>query len=392
MTLSDNIVINGFSVAILFLVIIYYERNGDKASRHTRLFLGMLKLSVVMMVVDSMGRFDGNPDSIYPVINWIGNFFLFLLAPVLPSLWLIYVNYYISPDGKISKFIKFIIAAVNVTIFSLVIASQFTGLLYSINDLNIYERGPLYIISPLLTFVLLLTSMGYVVLYKHKIQHTHFIPFMAFPAMPVIGTLLQAFIYGYPFALMGLLFSVLTIAFFAQSIETNMDYLSGVYNRKRLEGYLHRKIATSTPNNTFSAIMADVNGLKEINDTYGHTVGDEALVTISSLLRSILRSNDFVARYGGDEFCIILDTSNEETLERVVNKIKRQLTAYNEMSLKPYQLSLSVGYAVYNPESGQNEKEFYSTIDALMYEDKKRHHIEKMTRGMLYNNGPGMGL
>jgi hypothetical protein len=101
MTLSDSIVINGFSVAILLLVVIYYERNGDKASRHTRLFLGMLKLGIVLMVVDSMGRFDGHPDTIYPMINSVGNFLLFLLAQLLPTLWLFYVYYYISPDGKV---------------------------------------------------------------------------------------------------------------------------------------------------------------------------------------------------------------------------------------------------------------------------------------------------
>jgi diguanylate cyclase (GGDEF)-like protein len=378
MTLSDNMVINGFSSAILILVILYYEQNGDKASKHTRLFLWMLRFAVLMMVFDSMGRFDGRPDTLYPLINSVGNFMLFVSAPVLPSLWLLYVYYYISPDGKIPKHITATIMAINGVIWFLVIASQFTGWLYVIDGNNLYHRGPLYLISPFLTFFLLIMSMVYVVIYRKKIQHTHFIPFLAFPAMPFIGTIMQSLIYGYPFSLMGLIFSVLMIAFFAQSIETNVDYLSGVYNRKRLEGYLHRKIARSTPNNTFSAIMADVNGLKKINDSYGHTVGDEALVTISSLLRSILRSNDFVARYGGDEFCIILDTSNEETLERVVSKIKRQLEAYNEMSLKPYQLSLSMGYAVYDPASGQNEKEFYNTIDAQMYEDKKRHHISNL--------------
>jgi diguanylate cyclase (GGDEF)-like protein len=378
MTLSDNIVINGFSIAILLLVVIYYERNGDKASRHTRLFLGMLQLGVLMMIFDSMGRFDGNPDTVYPMINSIGNFMIFVLAPVLPSVWLYYVYYYISPDGKATKFINMSVISVNLANFVLVIASQFNGWYYSIDAMNMYQRGPLYVIGPILTFYLLLTSTAYVVLYKSKVQHTHFIPFLVFPVAPFIGTLLQTIIYGYPFALMGLIFSVLMIAFFAQSIETNMDYLSGVYNRKRLEGYLHKKIANSSRTSTFSAIMADVNGLKEINDTYGHTVGDEALVTISSLLRSILRSNDFVARYGGDEFCIILDTSNEQTLVRVVNKIKRQLAAYNEMSLKPYTLGLSMGYAVYDPDSGMNEKEFYNTIDAQMYEDKKKHHIANL--------------
>jgi GGDEF domain-containing protein len=327
MTLSDNIVINGYSIAILLLIVIYYERNGDKASRHTRLFLVMLKLGIVLMVVDSMGRFDGHPDTIYPIINSVGNFMIFILAQLLPSLWLYYVYNYISMEGKATKIIKTSVISVNLVNFILVIVSQFNGCLYSIDAMNIYQRGPLYIIGPLLTFYLLLTTSVYVQLYKNKIQHTHYLPFLIFPLAPLVGTMLQTIVYGHPFALMGLIFSVLMIAFFAQSIETNVDYLSGVYNRKRLEGYLHKKIANSSRTNTFSAIMADVNGLKEINDTYGHTVGDEALVTISSLLRSILRSNDFVARYGGDEFCIILDTSNEDTLIRVVKKIKRQLEA-----------------------------------------------------------------
>jgi diguanylate cyclase (GGDEF)-like protein len=378
MTLSDNIVVNGFSIAILLLIVIYYERNGDKASKHTRLFLGMLQLAVLMMAADSMGRFDGNPETFYPVVNYWGNLFLFLLSPVIPSLWLFYVFNYISPEGKPTKLIKYAVILVNGVNCGLVIGSQFFGWLYSIDSGNIYQRGPLYIVSPILTFFLLLTTMMYVIFYKKKIEHTHFVPFMVFPLAPIAGTFLQLIIYGYPFALMGLIFSVLMIAFFAQSIETNVDYLSGVYNRKRLEGYLHKKIATSSRNHTFSAIMADVNGLKGINDTYGHTVGDEALVTISSLLRSILRSNDFVARYGGDEFCIILDTSNKDTLVRVVNKINRQLKSYNEMSLKPYTLGLSMGYAVYDPASGQNAKEFYNTIDALMYEDKKKHHIANL--------------
>jgi diguanylate cyclase (GGDEF)-like protein len=378
MTLSDNIVVNVFSIAILLIVVVYYERNGDKASKNTRLFIGMLRLAVILMVADSMGRFDGNPDSLFPFINYVGNLALFLLAPVLPSLWLYYIYNYISPDEKPTKLIKYSVILVNGLTWALVLGSQFFGWLYTIDVNNHYQRGSVYLIAPLLTFYLLIAATMYVLFNKKKVEHTHYVPFLLFPLAPFIGTLLQTVIYGYPFALMGLIFSVLLIAFFAQSIETNVDYLSGVYNRKRLEGYLHKKIATSSRNNTFSAIMADMNGLKEINDTYGHTVGDEALVTISSLLRSILRSNDFVARYGGDEFCIILDTSNEATLIRVVNKINRQLANYNEMSLKPYHLGLSMGYAVYDPDSGQNAKEFYNTIDAQMYEDKKRHHIASL--------------
>ncbi len=379
MTLLDNITINVFSIIILLFITIYYEINGEKGSQHSKIFMTILRMAIIILIADSLGRFDGSPGTYFVAVNHIGNFVLFLLSPVIPSLWLLYVHYYIAPRKRPTVFIMASIIVINVLNIALLIATQFDGLYYSIDSANVYSRGSLYMVATAMTVYLLLAATGYLCVYRKKIEHSHFIPFLLFPVTPVIGLVLQSLIYGYPFTLMGLICSVLMIAFFAQSIETNVDYLSGAYNRKRLESYLRKKIAGSSRTNTFSAIMADVNGLKQINDTYGHTVGDEALITVSSLIRNLLRSNDFVARYGGDEFCIILDTSNEETLTTVVGKINRQLANYNEMSLKPYRLELSMGYAVYDPDSGMNAKEFYKKIDAMMYQDKKRHHDDAVS-------------
>ena len=381
MSLTDSIILNCYSAVITVIILIYYMKNGDKGEKHTSLFMRMLWLVLFLLVVDTMGRFDGSPDTYYAVFNQLGNLMLFLLAPALPSLWLLYLHYYIFPDKAPGKAMGGFLIGVNTLNLGLVAANQFTGWLYTIDADNIYARGPVYPLIPAMTVVLLLASTGYVIRLRKKVERTHFVPFLLFPAAPLIGTVLQTVIYGVPFVLAGLVFSVLMVAFFGQSIETNVDYLSGAYNRKRLEYYLRKKIATSSRVSTFSAIMADVNGLKLVNDTYGHTVGDEVLVTISTLIRSILRSNDFVARYGGDEFCIILDTSSEETLRTVVDKINRQLSNYNDMSLKPYRLGLSMGYAVYDPDSGMSAKEFYNHIDAMMYEDKKRHHAQTLVQG-----------
>lgn len=378
MSLAEIIVLNAYSAIIAVIILIYYIKNGDKAERHTRLFMRMLWLVIFLLVVDTMGRCDGNPDSYYALFNQVGNALLFLMAPAMPSLWLLYLHYYIFPDKAPGKGMAGFLIGVNLLNLALVAANFFTGWLYTIDAGNIYARGPIYPLIPAMTVVLLLASTGYVIRLRKKVERTHFVPFLLFPAAPLIGTVLQTVVYGVPFVLAGLVFSTLMVALFGQSIETNVDYLSGAYNRKRLEYYLRKKIAASNRTSTFSAIMADVNGLKLVNDTFGHTVGDEVLVTISTLIRSILRSNDFVARYGGDEFCIILDTSNEETLRTVVDKINRQLANYNEMSLKPYRLGLSMGYAVYDPESGMSAKEFYNLIDAMMYEDKKRHHVKAL--------------
>lgn len=381
MSLTDTLILNIYSAIITVIILVYYLKNGDKGERHTLLFMRMHWLILLLLVVDTLGRCDGNPDTYFALFNQLGNFMLFLLAPALPSLWLLYLHYYIFPDKKASAWMKGFLIGVNLLNLILVVSNTFTGWLYTIDAGNIYARGPVYPLIPAMTVVLLLSSTGYVIRLRKKVERTHFVPFLLFPAAPLIGTVLQTVIYGVPFVLAGLVFSVVMVALFGQSIETNVDYLSGAYNRKRLEYYLRKKIAASSRASTFSAIMADVNGLKLVNDTYGHTVGDEVLVTISTLIRSILRSNDFVARYGGDEFCIILDTSSEETLRTVVDKINRQLSNYNDMSLKPYRLGLSMGYAVYDPDSGMSAKEFYNHIDAMMYEDKKRHHAQTLVQG-----------
>jgi diguanylate cyclase (GGDEF)-like protein len=100
-------------------------------------------------------------------------------------------------------------------------------------------------------------------------------------------------------------------------------------------------------------------------------VGDDALETAAKLLKSGLRSNDFIARFGGDEFCIILEISNGNDLEATVCRINRLIEKYNESGVKPYKLSFSMGYAVYDYNSHMKPEEFQKHLDVLMYENKR---------------------
>jgi diguanylate cyclase (GGDEF)-like protein len=114
-----------------------------------------------------------------------------------------------------------------------------------------------------------------------------------------------------------------------------------------------------------------MNNFKSINDTFGHDVGDDALETSVKLLKSCLRANDFIARFGGDEFYIVLDVSNRDDLEATVSRINHCIEKFNESNLKPYKLSFSMGYAVYDCHSHMNVEEFQKKIDMLMYENKR---------------------
>jgi diguanylate cyclase (GGDEF)-like protein len=134
---------------------------------------------------------------------------------------------------------------------------------------------------------------------------------------------------------------------------------------------LKEKIGKCNEDKTFSAIMIDLNDFKSINDTFGHDIGDSALQTSVKLLKSCLRSKDFIARYGGDEFCVVLDISNRKELVELVCRINSRIEKYNESNVQPYKLGFSMGYAVYDYHSHMQAEEFQKKIDKLMYENKR---------------------
>jgi len=98
------------------------------------------------------------------------------------------------------------------------------------------------------------------------------------------------------------------------------DQLTGLYNRRFFEEELHR--LNTKRNYPITIVMGDVNGLKLVNDTFGHAMGDDLLVKVSNALKLGCRTDDIIARYGGDEFIVILPKTNFEEADKVVHRLK----------------------------------------------------------------------
>ena len=118
--------------------------------------------------------------------------------------------------------------------------------------------------------------------------------------------------------------------------------------------------------------MIDINEFKKINDTYGHIVGDKALEDASSILMQSLRKNDFIARYGGDEFAVILEVNSALDLEKAVEHIKENVRKFNFENLMPYRISFSIGYSIFSYEFHMSAEQFLHHIDQLMYIEKEK--------------------
>ena len=117
-------------------------------------------------------------------------------------------------------------------------------------------------------------------------------------------------------------------------------------------------------------LIMDVNKFKEINDTYGHLEGDNALIKVAEALTSVCdKKGDFVARYGGDEFTIICKRDSDREVEELIKEIMIAIDLTNALSEKEYKLSLSIGYAQFFKD-GDDQNSIMSIADKKLYEMK----------------------
>ncbi|MDQ2872982.1 MAG: sensor domain-containing diguanylate cyclase [Candidatus Eremiobacteraeota bacterium] len=141
------------------------------------------------------------------------------------------------------------------------------------------------------------------------------------------------------------------------------DSLTGIPNRRALVDALERELHNAQRYGwQLAFIIFDLDDLKKINDSGGHSVGDQALRRFADVLRSSARKGDIVARYAGDEFVLVLIKSTPEQARKGVERIQKGLETEN--------LSSSIGIAMF-PEDGQNGKNLFSAADEALYAAKQ---------------------
>jgi len=371
MGLESSIILNTFAIAIILIIRCHALKFFDKSFLPDRLYLLILQVTTLLLVIDILSRIDGNAAAVHQIFNHIGNFAIFLLSPVLPSLWVAYVHFQVFCDERRTRRLYGPLLVVNLIHAAMLVISQlYGGWFYRIDAENVYHRGPLFLISAFVTIMLMLTAFAITIANRKRLGKNRFCSLVFFAVPPSVSILIQIAFYGVSLMLSSVVLSLLVVFLNIQDHSLCTDYLTGVNNRKKLDAYLKEKVSSSSETKSFSAILIDINNFKQINDTYGHAIGDSALVTAAKLLKSCLRACDFVARYGGDEFCIVLDISNMNDLEALVCRIHHCLDNFNKSGCHLYELNFSMGYAVYDFRTQMSAEAFLKKIDKLMYEDK----------------------
>ena len=156
------------------------------------------------------------------------------------------------------------------------------------------------------------------------------------------------------------------------------DHLTGLYNRGQLENFINYELKNIKNGHYFFLILLDLDKFKAINDTFGHVVGDDALINAANILRgSCKRKADYVARLGGDEFVIIGQCENKEVVDQIVQRMYDVADEFNVTSKKQYKLQFSAGYVIYDGSSETTLDRLISEADKKMYEIKKAKKVKE---------------
>ncbi len=162
--------------------------------------------------------------------------------------------------------------------------------------------------------------------------------------------------------------------------QAERDALTGLYNRRGFGGHAKHHLAlaerTKSP---FSVLAMDLDSFKQINDTFGHDIGDEALVEIASLLTEVARDSDVVARLGGDEFTVLLANTAKQDAENFISRFRALLDSANADGERDFMLSTSIGIASWSPDSPSSLATLMRSADSALYADKRARKLNAVS-------------
>ena len=310
---------------------------------------------------------DGHVFACSRILNYAANTYLYSFNLLLSLCVLIYVDLGLYGDTRrIWKRYKphIIIAAVMI---ALNFVNYFVPVIYTISPQNEYSRTPLsysYYVS-ILFFLISAAVLNR--RYEKENGARSFFNINVFILPIILGAGLQFAFYGLSLAWLSAAVGLVGLYMMQQNELAYVDPLVDTYNRQYLN---HIVSAWTSRGHSFAGCMFDLDDFKSINDTYGHSEGDNVLKAITRILKSSRQENEWVFRYAGDEFMVLKLTPEPDGLDAYMEEVKKELAEHNRLH-HPIKLSLSYGRSFCDNDDIDS---FLKDMDKRMYEMKAEHH------------------
>ena len=360
----------GFMILIAMLISSRIRRSQKQFE--IKIFSLMAILTMVACVVDFFGFYaDGRPGHFWKTVNFLCNSFCFTINPIFISSWCLYedLRLYKSMERvkRIYKYV-FIPAAIMVVI---TFVNFFVPIIFYMDEMNVYHRLPFSYIYYVVDLLYLIYGAILLKRYEKQYGKANFFPLYLMATPIILGCSLQMIFYGVSLIWVSLAIGLTSIYMSLQNEFSYLDKLTGLYNRAYLDYKMDSMLRERNPK--VGAIMIDVDFFKSINDTFGHSTGDEALIDVSRVLLFSKPDKAIATRFAGDEFIILVDNTTDIEMKSIIENIRQELQGFNDTENRPYKLSLSMGFTMFDPDRDTNDT-FFKRMDDNMYIEKNEKH------------------
>lgn len=331
------------------------------------------------------------------LVSFISNFLFTLVSRVLPATpvtrhasWLFKTAYHVMLCFGVFSWCGYADTECRGTLFTtrkrvmtsaiplglmiaLVVSNLWTHNLFTINEGG-YVRGKLFHLE--MGLLVAITTVFSVKLLLHArsetdpIKRGHMKLVSSFPLCLLIAWLLTLAGESFPIISVAITIELLCLYMGTSTQQISMDKLTQVNNRQNLLSFLEYKCVNHSEK--LFLFMMDLDYFKTINDTYGHLEGDDALIRAAKALKMScgdhFRRRPYIARYGGDEFIVVIESTKQEA-DQLLENIHKNLEALNANANKPYKLAFSIGVAEYHP--GMDANALIEAADSELYKIKR---------------------
>lgn len=258
--------------------------------------------------------------------------------------------------------------------------SFFNGWLFTVDEDFSYENTEIFNYLGMAVNYFYLTIPTVASIYcairtKSKADRKEYLTYSLYMVAPLTAGLLEDYLPTVPILALNIFLIVHILFMMIQDMQIGNDALTNLNNRRYLNRYLEAELPKAVKSHPVFVFMIDINGFKGINDTYGHVIGDDALRSLADVLRAVgSRHHLFIARYGGDEFCLVAegtDVKPDEILQDVEKTLLAKQTEGKPVLKEP--LSVSIGYTRVD-EAEWNPDDVIARADEVLYVHKKEWH------------------
>nr|WP_315024992.1 GGDEF domain-containing protein [uncultured Aminipila sp.] len=347
------------NIIMLLFLLQLVSKNIIMSEIETRSYIITIILAIVVITAELAASIFDIQGSIFRIPNIIANIIGFTASAYIPF---ILATLY---DKELIKKLKYILIPA-VFISLLFITSSWTGLMFHLTSDNEYSRGPffnLYIFVYLYGFILLIHAN-----HKLSLQFTggDKVYLALLYVIFLIGTSIQIFFPRIHSTWHCITIILVMYYIFQRERQFKYDILTGLLNRAAFETQLNR----ISKKDSAVILIFDLNDFKEINDKYGHQVGDECIKIVGQIIKSSFQQIGYCYRIGGDEFCVLGHNNDESIIEAGIQAMMVLLEKNRE--ILPNLPHISYGYSLYKKAEGKDIILTFKEADHKMYAYKKQ--------------------